>query len=71
MDARIKSGHDERVPLQACHKQKKAATDRPVAASCRLTLLLAVADAIDRTGPVVGDEDRAILGEDDVGGRPR
>src|SRR5262249_10179330 len=28
--------------------------------------LLAVADAIDRTGPVVGDEDRAILGKDDV-----
>src|SRR6516165_3032488 len=31
------------------------------------TLLLAVADAIDRAGPVVGDEDRPILGEDDVG----
>src|SRR5689334_17559573 len=28
--------------------------------------LLAVADAIDRTGPVVGDEDRAVLGKDDV-----
>src|SRR5260370_4946113 len=30
--------------------------------------LLLVADAIDRTGPVVGNEDRAILVEDDVGG---
>src|ERR1700738_2308505 len=30
--------------------------------------LFLVADAIDRTGPVVGDEDRAILVEDDVGG---
>src|SRR5450631_268579 len=30
-------------------------------------LLLAVADAIDRTGPVVGDEDGAILVLDDIG----
>src|SRR5438132_7908736 len=30
--------------------------------------LLAVADAIDRTGPVVGNEDRAVLGEHDIGG---
>src|ERR1700761_8369414 len=30
--------------------------------------LLAVADAIDRTGPVVGHEDRSILVEDDVVG---
>src|SRR6185437_11884756 len=29
-------------------------------------LLLAVADAIDRTGPVVGDENRAVLVEDDI-----
>src|SRR3984885_2482556 len=29
-------------------------------------LLLAVADAIDRTGPVVGDEDRTILVEKDI-----
>src|SRR5215207_3941038 len=28
--------------------------------------LLLVADAIDRTGPVVGHQDRTILGEDDV-----
>src|SRR6476620_3745314 len=44
------------------------------AAACRATAailvssLLAVADAVDRTGPVVGDEDRAVLGEDDVVG---
>src|SRR5882672_12304292 len=31
-------------------------------------LLLAVADAIDRTGPVVGHQQRAILGEDDIRG---
>src|SRR5450755_2215156 len=30
-------------------------------------LLLAVADAVDRTGPVVGDEDRTILVLDDIG----
>src|SRR6185437_9266517 len=29
--------------------------------------LFAVADAIDRAGPVVGDEDRTILVQDDVG----
>src|SRR5882757_9127 len=29
--------------------------------------LLAVADAVDRAGPVVGDEHRAVLGEHDVG----
>src|SRR3954447_20394193 len=28
--------------------------------------LLLVADAIDGTGPIVGDQDRTILGEDDV-----
>src|SRR5215470_3216163 len=28
--------------------------------------LLAVADPIDRTGPVVGDEDRAVLGKHDI-----
>src|SRR5260370_19408218 len=30
-------------------------------------LLLAVADAIDRAGPVVGDEYRTVLGQDDIG----
>src|SRR5262249_44619621 len=30
--------------------------------------LLAVADAIDRTGPVIGHEDRAVFGDDDVVG---
>src|SRR5882724_12239602 len=29
-------------------------------------LLLAVADTIDRAGPVIGNEDRAVLGQDDV-----
>src|SRR5258708_27072743 len=29
--------------------------------------LLLVADAIDRAGPVVGDEHRAVLGENDIG----
>src|SRR6476620_6223320 len=29
--------------------------------------LLAVADAVDRTGPVVGNQQRAVLGEHDVG----
>src|ERR1700761_276254 len=33
-----------------------------------IAALLAVADAIDRTGPIVGDEDRSILVEDDVVG---
>src|SRR3954467_5788836 len=47
---------------------RKAAAPLGTAASCRLRLLLAVADAIDRAGPVVGNEDRAILGEDDVVG---
>jgi hypothetical protein len=28
--------------------------------------LLAVADAVDRTGPIIGDEDRSVLVEDDV-----
>src|SRR5438132_10781281 len=31
-------------------------------------LLLGVADAIDRAGPVVGYQHRTVLGEDDVGG---
>src|SRR5258706_4976488 len=30
-------------------------------------LLLLVADAVDSTGPVVGDEDRTILGDNDIG----
>src|SRR5260370_5650807 len=37
------------------------------AASDDRDLLLAVADAIDRTGPVVGDEDGTILVLDDIG----
>src|SRR3954453_24089470 len=47
---------------------RKAAAPLGTAASCRLRLLLAVADAVDRAGPIVGDEDRAVLGEDDVVG---
>src|SRR3954466_4872606 len=47
---------------------RKAAVPLDTAASRRLTLLLAVADAVDRARPIVGDEDRAILGEDDVVG---
>src|SRR4029079_11642560 len=47
---------------------RKAAVPLDTAASRRLTLLLAVADAVDRAGPIVGDEDRAVLGEDDVVG---
>src|SRR5689334_4298910 len=34
----------------------------------RSALRLGVADPIDRAGPVVGHEDRAVLGEDDVVG---
>src|SRR5882724_8261575 len=31
-------------------------------------LLLRVADAIDRAGPVVGNQYRTVLGQDDIGG---
>src|SRR5579859_5873981 len=47
------------------YPQVTSARDNP--AMLRLALL-AVADAIDRAGPVVGDEDRTILVQDDVVG---
>src|SRR3982750_4325692 len=49
-------------------EMRKAAVPPGTAASCHRMLFLAVADAVDRAGPVVGNEDRAVLGEDDVVG---
>src|SRR4051794_34920087 len=59
-----------RVKHGATRSKRKAAVTRSRATAAPIIqpLLLAVADAIDRTGPVVGDEDRAILVLDDVGG---
>src|SRR6267378_2487229 len=52
----------------ASQKRKTAATrSRAAAASQIAPSLLLVADAVDRAGPVVGDEHRAILGENYVG----
>src|ERR1700732_4422604 len=60
-----KSGHDERVPPLVC-EQKAAVTRSRAAAASVFQILLLVADAIDRAGPVVGDEDGSILVHDDV-----
>src|ERR1700722_18408172 len=66
MDARIKSGHDECVP-PARFRIKKVGPPVPEwPQPVTRQILLLVADAIDRTCPVVGDEDRAVLVEDDV-----
>ena len=50
------------------NSEAAATRSRAAAASNRSGLTSAVADAIDRAGPVVGDEDRAVLVEHDVGG---
>lgn len=65
MDARINPDMTRwfRYPIAA----EAAVASRPPQPH-KLRLLLAVADAIDRTGPVVGDEDGAILVEQDIGG---
>src|SRR6266480_1741039 len=67
MDARIKSGHDEGDLLSRHQTTKAAATRSRAAAASEHQTLLLVADAVDRAGPVVGDEYRTILGEHDVG----
>ena len=66
MDARIKSGHDERVPSLVPKKKLRLLVPEQPQPLNALSLLL-VADAVDRAGPVVGDEHRTILGENDVG----
>src|SRR5260370_11849344 len=67
MDARIKSGRDEYVPSPVCqNKEAAAALEQPQPLISQL-LLLVVADAIDRAGPVVGDEDGTVLGQHDIG----
>src|SRR6202140_5495533 len=47
-------------------REAAAARCRATAASDIQTLLL-VADAVDGAGPVVGNEDRTILGDNDIG----
>src|SRR5712671_6192687 len=68
MDARIKSGHDERVPSLVCRnaKLRPLVPEQPQPLIFQL-LLLVVADAVDRAGPIVGDEDRTVLGQHDIG----
>src|SRR5215212_2375343 len=59
------------IPVLAsvgAHQREAAATRfRAAAASPVKTFLLAVADAIDRAGPIVGNEDRTVPGQDDIG----
>jgi hypothetical protein len=66
MDTRDKPGHDDFNVADRVPKQKAAAT---LSSRCSRIVksLLLVADAIDRAGPVVGDEDRTVLVQDDVG----
>src|SRR5271165_5136035 len=70
MDARMKSGHDECVPSLDCQNEEAAATRFSSSRSPWpfKFLLLAVADAIDRAGPIIGNQDRTVLGQDDIGG---
>src|SRR5258707_11040420 len=68
MDARIKSGHDSRVPPPCSNDEAAATSQQPQPRPFVPNLLLRVADAIDRAGPVVGHQQRAVLGQDDVGG---
>src|SRR6266850_6203762 len=48
-------------------KREAAAARSRAAAALVIEVLLLVADAIDRTGPVVSDEDRTVLVQDDIG----
>src|SRR6267154_2602363 len=48
-------------------KREAAATRSRAAAAPDFSVLLAIADAIDRAGPVVGDEDGTVLGQHDIG----
>src|SRR6202166_2225948 len=69
MDARIKSGHDDCnlvAPPLSNTKLRPLVPEWPQSLLSRVLLL--VADAIDRPGPVVGDENRAVLVENDVVG---
>src|SRR5882724_5384014 len=66
MDARIKSGHDECV-LGPLLNERSCGRLFPRSRSLSYHVLLAVADAIDRAGPVVRDEERTILRQNDVG----
>src|SRR3984957_324918 len=70
MDARIKSGHDDRDRIATTFFNKKPRPLVPEWPQLMIVqaLLLAVADAIDRAGPVVGNEDRTILVQDDIVG---
>src|SRR6201988_2251808 len=47
------------------HKRPRLLLQATAASNGSLALL-AVADAIDRTGPVVGNEDRSVLGDHDI-----
>src|SRR5712691_1792919 len=49
----------------AFQKREAAATRSRVTAASDCQTLLLVADAVDRAGPVVGDEHRTILGKHD------
>src|ERR1700736_5187621 len=67
MGARIKSGHDDPDHIATTEPQKNAAAARSRAAAAPiLQALFLVADAIDRAGPVIGHEDRTVLGQNDV-----
>src|ERR1700688_2830582 len=69
MDARIRSGHDDCnlvAPPLSNTKLRPLVPEWPQSLLSRVLLL--VADAIDRAGPVVGDENRAVLVENDVVG---
>src|SRR4030088_1787773 len=50
------------------HKREAAATRSRVAAAPDFqALILGVTDAIDGAGPVVGNEHRTVLGQNDIG----
>src|SRR6202043_3099623 len=52
--------------IVARKRDAAAVRSRATAAQMVQALLLAVADAIDRTGPVVGNQDRTVLGQNDI-----
>src|SRR6185312_15331517 len=62
------AGQDEPCYKRSISQKVEAAVPEHPQPQILQPALLAVADAVDRTRPVVGDEDRAILVEDDVVG---
>src|ERR1700689_4123761 len=66
MDARIKSGHDECVPSLVPYNKKLRPLVPEQPQPLIIQRLLLVADAIDRAGPVIRNQDRTVLVQNDI-----